>query len=520
MRPSFKPKALFFVLAILLFPALVQSQDSAARPKIGLALSGGGAKGLAHLGVIKVMEEAGLRPDYITGVSMGSIIGGFYAMGYSADSIAVLFRSSDMDMILSDRIPENRVIFLEKKHFHNSMISLPITRKKILLPSGLIAGQQVENLLSYYSWPAANISNFSELPIPYLCVGTDLLTGKAVLLTEGYLPQAIRASIAIPSIFTPVRIDSALLVDGGVVHNYAATELRDMGADIVIGSYVGFRRYTEKDLESAYGILKQIGFLTSLADYGEEKSKTDILIEPDMRDYTTLDFSHIDSIVATGYRAALPYREKFKRLADSLNAIGAQPPLVPLPEIKYHVFDRIDVTGNNITRDEEIIGVLNISPGQRVSRDLLADRIELLYGKGWFEKVSYRIIPRNDSLLLEIDCIERPKAMIYGSLHYDIALSAGAVLGLSIRDLLTPRSVIYAESYIGQYYRLRLGTIQFLDKSSEVWSRGIIFYGQYPVSSHRTERGDRPDAQSELHNEPLSQPENKPQPPDEPLLKV
>ena len=181
----------------------------------------------------------------------------------------------------------------------------------------------------------------------------------------------------------------------------------------------GFRRYTEKDLESVYGILKQIGFLTSLADYGEEKRKTDILIEPDMKDYSTLDFSHIDSIIEAGYRAALPFKEKFRRLADSLNAIGTQPPLVPLPEIKYHVFDRIDVTGNNITSDEEIIGVLDIRPGQKVGRDLLAERIELLYGKAWFEKVSYKIIPRNDSLLLEIDCIERPKAMIYGSLHYD-----------------------------------------------------------------------------------------------------
>ena len=491
MRPLYKSQALFFVLAILLIPAQVQSQDSAARPKIGLALSGGGAKGLAHLGVLKVMEEAGLRPDYITGVSMGSIVGGFYALGYSADSIAALFRASDMDMVLSDRIPENRIIFLEKKHFYNSMISLPITRKKILLPSGLIAGQQVESLLSYYAWSAANVSNFSELPIPYLCVGTDLLTGKAVLLTEGYLPQAIRASIAIPSIFTPVRIDSALLVDGGVVHNYAATELRDMGADIVIGSYVGFRRYTEKDLESAYGILKQIGFLTSLADYGEEKSKTDILIEPDMKDYSTLDYSHVDTIVAAGYRAALPYKEKFKRLADSLNAIGAQPPLVPLPEIKYHVFDRIDVTGNNLTRDEEIIGVLDISPGQKVSRDLLAERIELLYGKGWFEKVSYKIIPRNDSLLLEIDCIERPKAMIYGSLHYDIALSAGAVLGLSIRDLVTQRSVIYAESYIGQYYRLRLGTIQFLDRSQKFGLEASFFMDNtlFPLIELRGETG-------------------------------
>ena len=199
MRPSSKSLAVFFVLVVVLFSAQVKSQDTVARPKIGLALSGGGAKGLAHLGVIKVMEEAGLRPDYITGVSMGSIIGGLYAMGYTTDSIAGFFRGSDLNLILSDRIPENKIIFLEKKHFYNSLISLPITREKIQLPSGLITGQQVDNLLSYYSWSAANISNFSRLPIPFLCVGTDLLTGKAVLLTEGYLPEAIRASMAIPS---------------------------------------------------------------------------------------------------------------------------------------------------------------------------------------------------------------------------------------------------------------------------------------------------------------------------------
>jgi NTE family protein len=422
---------------------------------------------------------------------MGSIIGGLYAMGYTTDSIVGFFRGSDFNIILSDRVPESRIIFLEKKHAYNSLISLPITREKIQLPSGLIAGQQVDNLLSYYSWSSANVSNFSRLPIPFLCVGCDLLTGKAVLLTKGYLPEAIRASIAIPSVFTPVRIDSALLVDGGVVHNYAATELRDMGADIVIGSYVGFRRYTEKDLEAVSGILKQIVFLTSLADYGDEKRKTDILIEPDLKGFTTMDFNHIDSIIERGYRAALPFKEKFRRLADSLNTIGTQAALVPLPEIKYHVFDRIDVTGNSITSDEEIIGVLDIKPRQKVSRDLLAERIELLYGKAWFEKVSYKIIPRNDSLLLEIDCIERPKAMIYGSLHYDNALSAGAVLSLSIRDLVTQRSVIYADSYIGQYYRLRLGTIQFLDKSQKFGLEASFFMDntRFPLIELRGETG-------------------------------
>ena len=121
-----------------------------------------------------------------------------------------------------------------------------------------------------------------NLPIPFLCLATDVVTSKRVIFRNGYLPDAIRASIAIPTVFTPVRTDTAVLVDGGVVRNYAATELREMGADIVIGSYVSFRGYTEKDLETAYGILKQIGFLTSLADYEDQKRQTDIMIEPDL----------------------------------------------------------------------------------------------------------------------------------------------------------------------------------------------------------------------------------------------
>jgi hypothetical protein len=141
--------------------------------------------------------------------------------------------------------------------------------------------------------------------------------------------------------------------------------------------------------------------------------------------------------------------------------------MIPLPEKEYHVFDKIQVTGNKFTDEGEIIGVLDIKPGQKVDRELLSERIELLYGKAWFEKVKYRIIPRNDSLILEIDCIERPKAMIYGSLHYDLALGSGLLLSVGIRDLITPRSGIYAESYIGQFYRFRLSTIQFIDKSQK-----------------------------------------------------
>jgi NTE family protein len=462
-----------FILAVS--TSLLPAQEIAVRPKLGLALSGGGAKGLAHLGVIKVMEEAGLKPDYITGVSMGSIVGGLYAMGYSADSMATMFRAYNWDAALSDRIPENKIIFLEKRHYFNSLISLPITRTSIRIPAGLINGQMIESGLNHYFWPAAHISDFSDLPVPYLCLAADVLTSKKVIFRSGYLPDAIRASISIPSIFTPVKTDTAVLVDGGVLRNYAVTELREMGADIVIGSYVSFRGATEKDLESVQGILKQIGFLTSMADYETQKRLTDIMIEPDLKDYSTMSYGNVDSIMARGYREALKYKDRFRRLADSLDAMGIREKVTPLPDVMYYQFDTIRVVGNNTVSDDQITGVLDIVPRQPVDRDMLADRIELLYGKGWFEKVKYRIIPLDEKLILEIDCIERPQAILYGSLHYDPALSSGVVLNLSVRDLLTTSSVINADAYIGQYYRFRISGIQFIDRSQKFGMEASFF---------------------------------------------
>jgi NTE family protein len=496
MKYRMRPDKVFMIAMIVLvllsiLPTDVAAQSAPRRPKLGLALSGGGAKGLAHIGVIRAMEEAGLKPDFITGVSMGSIVGGMYAMGYSPDSIACMFREFDWSRAMSDRIPENKIIFLEKRYFHNSLISLPITRNSIKIPSGLISGQLIESGLNHYFWPAATLTDFSRLPIPFLCLATDVVTSRRVIFRNGYLPDAIRASIAIPSVFAPVKTDTAVLVDGGVVRNYAVTELREMGADIVIGSYVSFRGYTEKDLESAYGILKQIGFLTSLADYEDQKRQTDIMIEPDLPEVSTLSFSHPDSIIEKGYRDALKYSDVFRRLADSLNSFSPSRKVVPLADVKYYRFNSIRVKGNRIIPDWQIIGVLDIRPGEDIDRALLNERIELLYGKNWFEKVKYRIVPEGNLLTLEIDCIERPQAMLYGSLHYDPALSAGAVISLSVRDLLTSGSVINIDSYIGQYYRLRISAIQFVDKSQKFGVEASFFADntRFPLIQLRNETG-------------------------------
>ena len=299
-------KTLLFILYIIILSHVqtpVTAQPTAVRPQLGLVLSGGGAHGIAHIGVLKVMEEAGLRPDYITGVSMGSIVGGLYSLGYSADSIEKILKVINWKLIMSNNIPENKVVYLEKNHFNNNIITVPLSAKKVKLPSGLINGQQIENMLSYYTWPAADINNFANLPIPFMCLATDIKDYKKTDLKTGYLADALRASMSVPSVFNPIKIDSLLLVDGGLIRNFAASEVIQMGADYVIGSYVGFDVPSEDELETVSGILRQIALFRSHVDFEKERNLVNVLIEPETEKFQIYDFENIEPLIKVGIRS-------------------------------------------------------------------------------------------------------------------------------------------------------------------------------------------------------------------------
>lgn len=465
--PGITLKYCFTVLLLSGLSFNSMSQNSPERPTVGLVLSGGGAHGIAHLGVIKVMEEAGLRPDYITGVSMGSIVGGMYSLGYSSDSLYKILKKQNWQILLSNKIPENKIIYLEKNNSYNNILQLSISSRRVTLPSGLINGQLVENALSYWLWPAANISDFSKLPIPFMCIATDLINFKEVELSSGYLPDAIRASSAVPSIFAPLKIDTCLLADGGLIRNFAASEAKEMGADILIGSYTGFQAYNEDELKAVSGIVKQIAFYRSLEDFKEQQKLVSILITPQTRNLSKTDFNHVDTLIKRGYEAALPYKPLFLKLADSLDHIGRQKPLENILNKQSYIFDRIEVEGNRIYSDDQILGVLDIDAGEKVDREMLSNKIELLYGKIWFEKVKYRIVPRNDSLILVIECDEQPNGILNGSVHYDNSLGAGVILGITYKNLLTRRSAINVSSFIAQFFRFEANAIQFIDRNQK-----------------------------------------------------
>lgn len=218
----------------------LHAQDSSVhrRPKIGLTLSGGGAKGLAHIGILKAIDSAGLKIDYVTGTSMGSIIGVLYAAGYSADSIEKIAKNIDWDLLLSNQVSLRSIIMEEKSEYSKYDVELPWVNNWFRLSTGFLEGEELWLKLSELLFPLHKIKNFNDFAIPFKCIATNVSTGKAVVLDSGEIVPAIRSSMAIPSLFTAVDYDGKKLIDGGVVRNFPVKDVKKMGADIVIGSNV------------------------------------------------------------------------------------------------------------------------------------------------------------------------------------------------------------------------------------------------------------------------------------------
>ncbi|MFW6348232.1 MAG: patatin-like phospholipase family protein, partial [Cyclonatronaceae bacterium] len=236
------------------------SADSAASPahtKFGLTLSGGGAKGFAHLGVLKVLEEVGMPIDYISGTSMGALVGGLYAMGYSTEYIEEVISAMNWNELFSDDQRRRHMPMEEKEWDSKYLLTLPLIEGGVGLPSGVVAGQRIQLLLNQLAWPHPGYQDFHAFPIPFTAVATNLETGEPLIMTEGYIAEAIRASISIPSIFNPVNMNGHLLIDGGVVRNLPVEEAREMGADYVLAVNVSPPLREAGELLSIIDVLDQ-----------------------------------------------------------------------------------------------------------------------------------------------------------------------------------------------------------------------------------------------------------------------
>ena len=514
MKPFKTPY--YFLLAIFLlwsFSLIAQKEnDTLRRPKIGLVLSGGGAKGMAHVGFLKVLEEAGIRPDYITGTSMGSIVGGLYSVGYTPHEIEAMLLSQNWNEVLSNDMKLSNISINEKDQYGKYIAELPIQGKEISLPKGLIFGQNVMELLNHFTLPAHHIHDFDSLPIPFKCIGADITNADIVVLDTGSLAMAMRASMSIPTAFTPVVWGDRLLVDGGLSRNFPVQEVIDMGADIVIGVYTGGVLKDKDELKSILDIMGQTSFLMGVIDAKKQRKKVDIYVEPDLDDYASSDFFKADSIIYQGELAGNLHRKQLDSLVEVLKQYPNAQIKDVLPKPDSLIVDEIKTRGVDEKYEKFILARLAISPGHYFSIPQLEDGIRRIYGTQYFYRVYYEFetMPDNRTRLV-LNAEEKPKGFLGVNLHYDSEKRAAMMLNATFRDLLIPSSRLSLTAnisenpgfkidyfkYLGRKRRLTAG-MQFNNDAFEVpiYEKGDVSrlykynYTSYEINSRYTITND------------------------------
>lgn len=461
-----KTLTLLFIFALM--TPIVWAQDSIRRPKIGLVLSGGGAKGMAHVGVLKVLEENGIKVDYIGGTSMGAIVGGVYAAGYNAHQIDSIFRTIDFDQLMQDYVPRDAKNFYSKRQDELYAISLPFDRFKLSVPRSLVKGVYMYNLLVELLHHVNHVRDFNELPTPFFCMAGDIESGEGILLNKGYLPEAIRASAALPSVFSPVELDGCLLVDGGIADNYPIEKVRAMGADIIIGVDVQDDLRDRMYLEDATSILLQISNLEMIKAMQPKREQTDIYIKPNITDYNMLSFDYVDDIIKKGEEAARLQLDKFKELG--IMQTHVEFPAHPI-QIDSLNINRVHFNRMRYFNRDYIYGKLGFQTGDKITYDQLKTGMDNLNATRNFSQIHYTVdsTPYGDELFL--DLAENPvQTYLKFGLHFDSLYKSGVLVNLTHKRLLTKNDVISADLILGDNIRYNLD--YYIDRGFQ-WSFGL-----------------------------------------------
>ena len=441
----------YILVLLVFFSGLSLFAQKKDRPKIGLVLSGGGAKGFAHIGVLKVIEEAGIKIDYIGGTSMGAVVGGLYAAGYTAAQLDSIFKETDFDELLSDYIPRETKNFYEKRNDEVYALVLPFNKYKIGIPDALSKGLYNFNLLSRITRNVRHTRDFNKLSIPFLCIGTDIETGEQLVLDKGNLARAMIASSAFPSLFSPVEYQDRFIVDGGVVNNYPIDEIRKLGADIVIGVDVQNDLLDRKGLNDAIKILVQITNLHSIDKMKENILKTDIYIKPDIKDYGVMSFDRGQQIVGKGEEAAFSVFERLKQL-------GAQSKNYRKPKLKNEI-DSLQIENINCNKlknytKEYIYGKLRFKPGTKISYGQLQAGINNLNATENFSAIDYYFEDNNGSDDLNLVLKENPtNSYLKFGLHYDGLYKSAVLVNLTHKKTFFKNDVASLDVILGDNFR-------------------------------------------------------------------
>lgn len=462
---------LVFTLLVLFFSSIVLGQELVVPKdvKVGLVLSGGGAKGLAHVGVIKIIEEAGVKVDYVTGTSMGAIVGALYASGYSAKELDSIFTYTDLGNLIQDNLPRGAKTFYEKDDSERYAITLPFNNFKISVPSAYSGGQNIYNELVRLLYHVKDIEDFKKLPKPFVCVATNVETGKEVVLDKGYLPEAVMASGTLPSLFEPTSINGDILIDGGIVNNYPIDQLKALGADVIIGVDVQHGLSGREELLSATEVLLQISNYGVAKDMRRKSEETDIYIKPDITGYSVLDFGEGEAIMKTGEDAAI---KKFSELkAIAFNQLPREKSIKRATLQDTLIVSRLIIDGASNYSRGYVKGKLRFSIGEEITFDKLQQGILNLSATGNFHTNRFKLLKNGigEDLILNLE--ERPtKSFIRLGAHYDDLYKSAAIINLTKKNFLTKDDVASFDFILGDNVRYNMQ--YYIDKGS-YWSIGI-----------------------------------------------
>lgn len=454
---------------LLVLSLIVSNLFSQQEPKIGLVLSGGGAKGLAHIGALKTIEDSGIKIDYIGGTSMGAIVGALYASGYSAYELDSIFNTTDFAQLIQDNVPRGAKTFYEKDDSERYALGLPFDNFKVSFPQAISGGQNIYNEFVRLLYHVKDVDDFNKLPIPFLCVATNVETGEPVLLNKGYLPEVIMASGTFPSLFEPAEVDGNILIDGGVVNNYPIDEVKALGADLIIGVDVQDELSNREALSSATEILLQINNYRTVNDMVTKREKTDIYIKPNIEGFSVIAFDKGTEIIESGKIAAEEKIDELKLIGKNKNKSASKINKVDVTDSL--TINRLIINGNEKYTRGYIKGKLRFNLADKISFEKLKKGINNLAATGNFKAIRYKLISNGLGTDLVLKLKEKPTKMyIKMGAHYDDLYKSSALINLTRKNFFLKDDVASFDLILGDHVRYNM---QYYVDKGFYWSFGI-----------------------------------------------
>ncbi len=470
------------------FAASSAEPQSEKRPKIALALSGGGARGAAHVGVLQVLEELQIPIDIVTGTSMGAVIGGLYASGVEVDALDNLLADLPWDALFQDKTRRRDLAFRRKEDDYNYLSNFNFGFKggSLKIPTGLIQGQRLELTLGLLTLPVATVRNFDDLTYPFRAVATDITDGEAVVLGHGDLADAIRASMAIPGAFAPVEIDGQLLVDGGSAMNLPVQAAQDMGADIVIAVDISTPLRKREKLDNALSITGQtttILIQNNTREQIERLGPHDFLIQPDLGPVATMSFDQVLEAANRGTMATLALRKKLSSLSLDDEAWAAYRSSLQRPSPVPPVITDVRIVNQSVVSDDVIRKRIHVALGEALDFAVLARDIDILYGLDVFDHVNFRIDHLADGgnqlvILTREKATGRNRVRLGFELETDFVSNSLFNIGVNVTRV--PMNSLVAEwrtqLQIGQYPAIKTEFWQPLDDETRWFVAPELFF--------------------------------------------